>query len=72
MKGVDVVYEGLSLLMHVFDEAVVWLSDFRLQRLCALWSQVEVEDGNLITEHQPISSVKGYTACLSVIFFTRD
>lgn len=39
----------MSLLMHVFGEAVVWVSDFRLQRLCALWRHGAVIDGNLIT-----------------------
>ena len=30
--------KGSSLLMHVIGEALVWVSDFRLQRLCAPWS----------------------------------
>lgn len=49
---VATTYKGLSLIIHVFGEAVVWFSVFRLQRLCAQWRHEEVEDGNLITEHQ--------------------
>lgn len=72
--------KGSSLLMHVIGEALVWVSDFRLQRLCAPWSPGEVGDGNLITEQQtcciqcyrPIRSVKGYTAGLCLKFFASD
>lgn len=74
VKGVDTAYQGVSLLMHVFGKGLVWVSDFRPQRLHALWSQRQVEDRNLLTEqalnmsciqcYQPIGSVKGYTAYL--------
>lgn len=73
LKQHDAVYEGWSLLMHVFVEAAVWVSDFRPDRLCDLWSPEEEEYKNVITQHQafpctlyyqPVRSQKVYTAGL--------